>query len=183
MSIPILRYNPILQDSDQFRFINLGSIDFHERRHIVAYELDKKSMTLILPLDSEVFDVVDYCDPIEISFQLMNVFEKLIGCSSIFENPQFKSMRLRMDVLVAIRVYVSQIIKEHWNIQYIKSYSHVIFVRNILKHVLVEEADRRYKSQKAKIIQKHWRIAIANPEYTLCFNRLMRESNELVNTI
>ena len=46
-------------------------------------------------------------------------------------------------------------------------------------HRLTETLNKFRRAAAAHIIQKKWRNAIANPAYTLCRNRLIREFNEM----
>jgi hypothetical protein len=53
-------------------------------------------------------------------------------------------------------------------------------LNNELSWALVEEANRRMLSTKAKIIQKYWKECITNPNHVFCKRRLAREFDDLM---
>lgn len=53
------------------------------------------------------------------------------------------------------------------------------FSRLLLNDLLIKEATRRFWNKHAKVIQAHWRHAIANPNREVCRRRLFREFTDM----
>lgn len=54
---------------------------------------------------------------------------------------------------------------------------------DILTDLLAKEVNRRYRTRKAKIIQKRYRESISNPSYSMCKKRLYREWEEMIQEL
>jgi hypothetical protein len=182
-----------------FAFVKLGNIEDNEgtdlpHYYCVVYNNTAHRIMAISAFDAESCTIERYVDDQTLSRKLFDCLDMNMGYYLLSEDTFKDYLKHHIKCRNMLIEFLAPLMKREWTLDDLKE-TYRLLQRAFLKTAIEDRApytlldeklktildERLLEESNAKIIQKHWRHVVSNPQYACCQRRLVREFQDMQN--